>query len=310
MNLIDLKNKPTLLEIYEGDLYEIEKLFLDENALTPLIESVEKLSMIVVDPTTLDGQKMLESTVKDIRKVSKKIDDARKILADELKAKPKKIDANVKKFRDALEAIEFRVMKPLEDIRRREKEIEGLLTLSITTHSETLENANINLRRVQAVTEDPAYWCESMASLFVAKTKALIAIESIIQQKVKEQAEKEELERLRAEAQKRAQDEAIEQARKEGEEKAKREISERIAKEHKEMLDKQAQELKPFVVPTSVSFTSEIKEPVSDIEAKRIKHRATLKDLAEIGITEELGKKLIAMVVCGKIANMGYKYDI
>jgi hypothetical protein len=310
MNLIELKNKSTLLEIYEGDLYEIEKLFLDENALTPLIEGVEKLSMIVVDPTTLDGQKMLEATVKDIRKVSKKIDDARKILADELKAKPKKIDANVKKFRDALEAIEFKVMKPLEDIRRREKEIEGLLTLSITTHAETLENARINLRKAQATTEEPTYWFESLASLLVAKTKAIVAIESIVAQKEREQAEKEELERLRAEAQKRAQEEAIDRARKEGEEKAKREISERIAKEHAEMINDQSKPASVAPETTTSFYVQEFKEVRNEVEEKRIKHQATLAELAKLGISDELGKKIIVAVVNGKIPNMEYKYDL
>ena len=85
-----------------------------------------KARALVADVTTADGVSKIKSTARQIASIKKRVDDIGKDVVAELKDLPKQIDANRKKWREDMEALQEEIRKPVTEIENRQTEIEEI----------------------------------------------------------------------------------------------------------------------------------------------------------------------------------------
>ena len=172
--------------------------FKDGANLDGLYNVVEtKARALVADVTTKEGVSQIKSTARQIASIKKRVDDLGKDIVAELKDLPKQIDANRKKWREDMEALQDEIRKPVTEIENRQKEIEeikathGKLVLS---GSEEIKTAIGNLDKIE-LTGDK--WKESLEAATEAVTAEKGALEVMLNAALKKEEEARELEELR-----------------------------------------------------------------------------------------------------------------
>lgn len=172
--------------------------FKDGANLDGLYNVVEtKARALVADVTTKEGVSQIKSTARQIASIKKRVDDLGKDIVAELKDLPKQIDANRKKWREDMEALQDEIRKPVTEIENRQKEIEeikathGKLVLS---GSEEIKAAIVNLDKIE-LTGDK--WKESLEAATEAVTAEKGALEVMLNAALKKEEEARELEELR-----------------------------------------------------------------------------------------------------------------
>lgn len=156
-----------------------------------------KARALVADVTTKEGVSQIKSTARQIASIKKRVDDLGKDIVAELKDLPKQIDANRKKWREDMEALQDEIRKPVTEIENRQKEIEeikathGKLVLS---GSEEIKAAIVNLDKIE-LTGDK--WKESLEAATEAVTAEKGALEVMLNAALKKEEEARELEELR-----------------------------------------------------------------------------------------------------------------
>lgn len=105
---------------------ELENAFLDEAFINGLIEEVRvKASSVVGDLNKGTGRGVYISMADKVRRTKTLIENAGKELVAEMKAKPAKIDAGRKRYRDALDALAIEVRKPVTDWEEEQAQIKA-----------------------------------------------------------------------------------------------------------------------------------------------------------------------------------------
>ena len=156
-----------------------------------------KARALVADVTTKEGVSQIKSTARQIASIKKRVDDLGKDIVAELKDLPKQIDANRKKWREDMEALQEEIRKPVTEIENRQNEIEeikathGKLVLS---GSEEIKAAIVNLDKIE-LTGDK--WKESLEAATEAVTAEKGALEVMLNAALKKEEEARELEELR-----------------------------------------------------------------------------------------------------------------
>lgn len=156
-----------------------------------------KARALVADVTTKEGVSQIKSTARQIASIKKRVDDLGKDVVAELKDLPKQIDANRKKWREDMEALQEEIRKPVTEIENRQKEIEeirathGKLALS---GSEEIKAAIETIDKIE-LTGDK--WKESLEDATAAVTSEKSALEVMLNAALKKEAEARELEELR-----------------------------------------------------------------------------------------------------------------
>ena len=172
--------------------------FKDGANLDGLYNVVEtKARALVADVTTKEGVSQIKSTARQIASIKKRVDDLGKDIVAELKDLPKQIDANRKKWREDMEALQDEIRKPVTEIENRQAEIEeirathGKLVLS---GSEEIKAAIEAIEKIE-LTGDK--WKESLEDATAAVTAEKGALEVMLNAALKKEAEARELEELR-----------------------------------------------------------------------------------------------------------------
>lgn len=202
--LVALPPAETALEVYQQPA-----------GLDPYIERIRaEVSGHKPDLTTDKGRKAIASLAFKVRKSKTALDSLGKQLVDDLKEIPKKIDAERKRMRDALDALADEVRRPLDEWERADQErvaqhkheiamLEGFSECSDLT----AEEIRANIECVDGTVIDES-WEEFEAEAHRAKAKTLESMRTALAAREKYEAEQAELARLRAEAEaRRIQDE-------------------------------------------------------------------------------------------------------
>ena len=190
-----------------------------------------KARALVADVTTADGVSKIKSTARQIASIKKRVDDIGKDVVAELKDLPKQIDANRKKWREDMEALQDEIRKPVTEIENRQAEIEeirathGKLVLS---GSEEIKAAIETLDKIE-LTGDK--WKESLEDATVAVTSEKNALEVMLKAALKKEAEARELEELRKKQEEAERIIREQKIREEAERKAREEAEARAAAE-------------------------------------------------------------------------------
>lgn len=208
---------------------------LQPDTVTDIIDKVREkyLTNFVADVSTKEGRDEIRSRAQKPVRVKTIIEKAGAQYAKELKALPNIIDAERKRLKDGCDAIRDEIRAPLTEWENLRKEVDrkimdlaSKLNLSCDTSecvAEELES--LLIIDVQEIVEDKR---EEFSKALAA---AILAQKGFLAQKIQEENDKEELERLKAEesARKQKEEEAelIRKAEEAAKEKAERESRER-----------------------------------------------------------------------------------
>ena len=190
-----------------------------------------KARALVADVTTKEGFSQIKSTARQIASIKKRVDDIGKDVVAELKDLPKQIDANRKKWREEMEALQDEIRKPVTEIENRQKEIEeirathGKLALS---GSEEIKAAIETIDKIE-LTGDR--WKESIEEATAAVTAEKGALEVMLNAAIRKEAEARELEELRKKQEEAERIIREQKIREEAERKAREEAEARAAAE-------------------------------------------------------------------------------
>lgn len=190
-----------------------------------------KARALVADVNTKEGISQIKSTARQIASIKKRVDDIGKDVVAELKDLPKQIDANRKKWREDMEALQEEIRKPVTEIENRQAEIEeirathGKLALS---GSEEIKAAIETLDKIE-LTGDK--WKESLEDATAAVTAEKGALEVMLNAALKKEAEARELEELRKKQEEAERIIREQKIREEAERKAREEAEARAAAE-------------------------------------------------------------------------------
>ena len=190
-----------------------------------------KARALVADVTTKEGVSQIKSTARQIASIKKRVDDIGKDVVAELKDLPKQIDANRKKWREDMEALQEEIRKPVTEIENRQAEIEeirathGKLVLS---GSEEIKAAIESLDKIE-LTGDK--WKESLEDATAAVNAEKGALEVMLNAALKKEAEARELEELRKKQEEAERIIREQKIREEAERKAREEAEARAAAE-------------------------------------------------------------------------------
>jgi colicin import membrane protein len=306
------------------------ELFTGDQA-DPLLAKIRKAAKdFEADVSTFTGRKEIASKAYWVSRSKTALEDARKTLVADWKAKAKKVDAVGKHIRDYLDALRDEVRQPLteweEEQKRIEEEEKRRVERLIAWDEATLENELFDRRRDIERRE---------AALAQAEAERKEREEA--ERQAKEQKEREE--RIAREATEKAAREAEERHRKAQEEARQREIdaklaAERAERERQAAIERAEREKQAAVeaerrraadeaeVREKARLEDEAREQ-ERIEAERReaerkaadrKHQAKIHReilyalINEVGIQEEIGKEIICAIAKGKISHVAIQY--
>ncbi|WP_265504147.1 coiled-coil domain-containing protein [Providencia rustigianii] len=270
------------------------------------------------DLSVAKNRKAFASLAYKVTQTKTAIDKAGKLVVDDLKELPKKVDAARKLFRDELDLLSDDIRKPVTEYELEEKareEAEALKKKIEIDHEEALQmNELFDLRKAEeerqriAREEEMKRQAAEQARL-EAERKAQQEIEAAAQREreAKEAAERAEREKKeaiqRAEQAAKEAKEKTEQAAKEAQERAEREKQDAIEAERKK-----AHEAEQARLAEEERKRKEDAKRQEDKEHRRVFNQEALKALASNGFDEKLATEFIKLVASNQIPHMTMNY--
>ena len=217
-------------------------VLLDQERFNQFYEAIkQETDKLVPDLTTDKGRKEIASMAFKVAKTKTAIDAAGKLLNEEARAQINKVDAARRDIREKLNALKDEVRKPLTDWEAREEErvaaCDALIALmkrdAVVTLEDTSTSVAARLAEIKAFALDEGQFQSLLATAQQQQADAVEILTAAHTRLLKEEADRAELDRLRAEAAERAERERAEaeaKAAAEAAERAKREAEERAAR--------------------------------------------------------------------------------
>jgi hypothetical protein len=301
----------------------IEKLF-ERVTIDPILEKiVAHCRAVPMDVSTDLGRKAVASLAFKIAKTKTFIEAQRVSLVAAEKKRLGMIDSEGKRIRDTLDALKDEIRKPLTEWEDKEKaRVErhemALLNLARTDYFGT---AYIEERLDQLSAVDTSVMEEFAERAHAILLNSMNVLQSKLEQCRKEDADRAELVRLRAERDEQIRKEREEQiaakARADAEERAKQsEVRAKRAEEEKESVQRKAKADADAAVERERKRVEAQKKAEADATAKREadrKHRAKIHDailgaLVEGGLTEKAASSVVRQLATGKIPHVTVAY--
>lgn len=270
------------------------------------------------DLSVAKNRKAFASLAYKVTQTKTAIDKAGKLVVDDLKELPKKVDAARKLFRDELDLLSDDIRKPVTEYELEEKareEAEALKKQVELDHEEALQmNELFDLRKAEAERQRIAREEELKRQ---AAEQARLEAERKAQQEIEAAAQREREAKEAAERAEREKQEAIqraEQAAKEAKEKAEqaaKEAQERAEREKQAAIEaerKKAQEAEQARLAEEERKRKEDAKRQEDKEHRRVFNQEALKALASNGFDEKLATEFIKLVASNQIPHMTMNY--
>ncbi|MEQ5304906.1 hypothetical protein ABN238_12005 [Providencia rettgeri] len=271
------------------------------------------------DLSVAKNRKAFASLAYKVTQTKTAIDKAGKLVVDDLKELPKKVDAARKLFRDELDSLSDGIRKPLTEWEEQEKareEAESLKKQIDAGHEEALQmNELFDLRKAEEERQRIAREEEMKRQ---TAEQARLEAEQKAQQEIEAAAQREREAKEAAERAEREKQEAIqraEQEAKEAKEKAERdakEAQERAEREKQLAIEaerKKALEVEQARLAEEERKRQEDAKRKADIEHQRTFNREAVSDLVENGFfNEEMAIEFIKLVKKNKIRHITINY--
>lgn len=222
-NLIQIT--PTMDVIVGTNVGELEALFTSDKGLSDQVEYITRVAKnAIIDITTEQGQNELRLLAKNISAAKKKMDAEGKKICDYLKARPTLVDKTRKKMRDALDALEIEILAPLTEIEKRKEDVQKIKQMHLTLSGADSSTIMAVLEEAHTIVMTEEVWKETFNEARIALKAEINLLTSMHanaeKREAREAAEKAELERLRKEQEEAQRIIREEQIRKAAEEKA------------------------------------------------------------------------------------------
>lgn len=296
-----------LVLLKEGKIEKItdetlENLFMDSENFVEVIDFVKaRVSGLVADPLTKDGSIAIKSLAKKIGSISKGISDRKTAINRILKERPRKIDAQMKRVIDTLDAEKEKVLAPLKEIESRKDEIVQIGNLPASAVGCDSAGCDMVLDQINAFVRTPEYWKESASEASDAIREAVRQVTDMKNAALKKESDARELEELRKQKEEAARILAEEQERKI-----------REAEEERKKLEAENKKLKQSVdeakAEASLNADIETQRVDADLEYRRKCNREMLDDLKKEGIEDAIAKLALNLIFSGKIRHIRIVY--
>lgn len=320
------------------------EVFLEGKGIDELLAACEEKALsVTADASTAKGRAEIKSMAYLVTRTKTAAESIRKALADEYKEKPKRIDANGKRLRDGLDALQAKVRKPVDDWeateRARVDRIKGWIAdIKNQVLPDTASSAGIAhaIQVIEAGVDIDESFAEFQTEAQSAKDATLARLYALMNSALRREAEAAELTRLREEQAKRDQadreariaKEAAEKATREAEDKAAREKAESEARELRaklaqEQAEREAQRAKDDAERKAKEAVEAERRRV-EAEAAKLReeearreadksnqfrvHSEAVDDLQAIGIAKDMAIEIVYAVRDGKIRNLLIRY--
>ncbi|WP_430248371.1 cell envelope biogenesis protein TolA [Providencia sp. PAZ2] len=270
------------------------------------------------DLSVAKNRKAFASLAYKVTQTKTAIDKAGKLVVDDLKELPKKVDAARKLFRDELDLLSDDIRKPVTEYELEEKareEAEALKKQIELDHEEALQmNELFDLRKAEEERQRIAREEEMKRQ---AAEQARLEAERKARQEIEAAAKREREAKEAAERAEREKQEAIqraEQAAKEAKEKAERdakEAQERAEREKQAAIEaerKKAHEAEKARLAEEERKRQEDAKRQEDKEHRRKYNQETLQALVSNGFEEKLATEFIKLVASNQIPHMTMNY--
>ena len=267
----------------------------------------EERKELAGDLSVAKNSKAFASLAYKVTQTKTAIDKAGKLVVDDLKELPKKVDAARKLFRDELDSLSDGIRKPLTEWEDREKareEAEALKKQVEIDHEEALQmNELFDLRKAEEERQRIAREEELKRQ---AAEQARLEAERKAQQEIEAAAQREREAKEAAERAEREKQEAIqraEQVAKEAQERAEREKQLAIEAERKK-----AHEAEQARLAEEERKRQEDAKRQEDKEHRRVFNKEALQALVSNGFDEKLATEFIKLVASNQIPHMTMNY--
>ena len=215
-----------------ADTGALQEFFKEWNNLDALYGVIEKKAKgLVADTSTKEGRSQIKTAARQIASVKTKVDDLGKQVVAELKALPKVIDNNRKKWREKLEALQEEIRRPVTEIEERQKAIEEIGFNHVNLANAGTADIDRAIKALEEVPLTEDKWKESLEDAITAvkcETNALKLLRDAAAKKEEDARRLAELEAKQAEADRIIREQKIKE---EAERRAKAEAEARAAAE-------------------------------------------------------------------------------
>lgn len=338
-NAVTLNDNGTKFEIVTK-CTDPEQLFLDKQNFVPMLEQCKLIARgLVADATTKEGAATRKALSRKLAGLKNAIEDEGKKVAAALKAKPKIIDATRKAVKDTLEMLQDEVMKPVKEIEARQNEIIEISNLpasAIGCDSYAIQDV-INV--LEGHSHDEAYWKESYAEAVAALNESRRQLNAMLDSALKQEEDKREYERLKAEEADRNRQLAEEAAQAKAEaEEAKRKAEEAKRAQEKAEADAKAaaeaearakadaerakQQAEAARANAAINVQGDAQKAIKDAEKTKSEmlfpddkaaYRKMCKteakeDLMKCNLTEEQARNVVIAILSGKIRHVAMMF--
>lgn len=179
-------------------------------------EMMREVNAFVPDLGTTTGRKEIASLAFKVTRTKTAIDAAGKKLNEDARKQINVVDASRRTIRDKLDALADQVRKPLTDwenaekarVEARNRELADLEIAAIVAPADTAETIQGRVDMLMAISVDPSAWQEFAPAAKKARDAALSILSTNLERIKREEADRAELAKLRAEAAAREQAEA------------------------------------------------------------------------------------------------------
>lgn len=298
-------------------------LFTAPEKVNQMLERIKSLAEeerkeLDSDLSVVKNRKAFASLAYKVTQTKTAIDKAGKLVVDDLKELPKKVDAARKLFRDELDSLSDGIRKPLTEWEEQEKareEAEALKKQIEVDHEEALQmNELFDLRKAEEERKRIAREEEMKRQ---AAEQARLEAERKARQEIEAAARREREAKEAAERAEREKQEAIqraEQAAKEAKEKAERdakEAQERTEREKQLAIEaerKKALEVEQARLAEEERKRQEDAKRQADKEHQKAINNQAMQDLIDAGIPEDCAKNCIIAIAKNLVSNVKIHY--
>lgn len=181
-------------------------LFTETGMLESLLDEVRKeIAALTTDVSTETGRKAIASLAYSIARRKTPLDEAGKALNEDHRKAINAVDAIRKKMRDELDALKVEARKPLTEWEEAEESRKGqvsaarLLFADAMNFRGSIAEAEAKRDAIMATDLAPEVFADLLDTARAEQSAAVTALDAEIGRLKQEQADREELERLRAE---------------------------------------------------------------------------------------------------------------
>lgn len=194
-------------------------VLLDKERFNQFYEAIKaETDKLVPDLTTEKGRKEIASMAFKVAKTKTAIDAAGKLLNEEARAKINIVDAARRDIRDKLDALKDEVRRPLTEWEAREEArvdacnaaIGRFKAAAVVTLEDTAASVQARFTEIRNTALDDGQFKDLLPTAQHYKEAAEAALDAAFARLTKEEADRAELDRLRAEAAERAERERAE----------------------------------------------------------------------------------------------------